>query len=197
MAYNAASAVYSSGVLKSITRYRIFNNGQIQVRNLVTAVSMIPVGKMLGAFIPMIVTYGSSVTPNYDFASPAAIIGGTPVGNGSLSIVPTIVNGDIHRDGTAGGPTRQATISMSNNTSSRTLTVQAGWITSSPTDYSFLNWPVEKTGRGVSRRGLTHRKQSLLIFRWHQKYLIVRWLSRQLAYCQILQSRRRRAFSLG
>lgn len=144
VAYNAASAVYSSGVLKSITRYRIFNNGQIQVRNLVTAVSMIPVGKMLGAFIPMIVTYGSSVTPNYDFASPAAIIGGTPVGNGSLSIVPTIVNGDIHRDGTAGGPTRPATISMSNNTSSRTLTVQAGWITSSSTDYSFLNWPVEK-----------------------------------------------------
>ncbi|MGK1930883.1 hypothetical protein ACR91X_26700, partial [Klebsiella pneumoniae] len=28
IAYNAASAVYTSGVLKSITRYRIFNNGQ-------------------------------------------------------------------------------------------------------------------------------------------------------------------------
>lgn len=144
VAYNAASATYTAGVLKSTTRYRIFNNGQIQVRNLVTAVSQIPVGKMLGAFVPITLVYQIGVVPDFNFSSPAAIISGTPVGNGGFSVVPTIVNGDIHRDGTDGGPTRQATISMSHTPETQTLAIRAGWLTSSSTDYSFLNWPVEK-----------------------------------------------------
>ena len=144
IACNTTSAVYGAGAIKSTTRYRIFNNGQIQVRSLVTAVQMIPVGKMLGAFVPITLIYQIGVVPDFNFSSPAAIISGTSVGNGTFSVVPAIVNGGIHRDGTDGGPTRQATISMSHTPEIQTLAIRAGWLTGSSTDYSFLNWPVDQ-----------------------------------------------------
>ena len=144
VAYNSVNNVYDSNILKATTRYRIFNNGQIQIRNLVTALDEIPVGKMLGAFLPIPLVYQAGITPDFNFSSPAAIAQGNLAGNGTFSIVPTIVNGDIHRDGTSGGPTRQATIAMINSASTNTLTTQAGWLISSTSDYSFLNWPIEK-----------------------------------------------------
>ena len=142
--YNAASAVYSAGVIKATTRYRIFNNGVVIVKNMVTALEEIPVGKMYGETISSNIVYPTGTTPAYTGTAAAAITNGNTAGGGKFSYVPTIVNGDLHRDGTTGGPTRTAGISMTNNTSTSTLGVTTGWQFYSFTDYSLLNWPVEK-----------------------------------------------------
>lgn len=142
--YNAASAVYSAGVIKATTRYRIFNNGVVIVKNMVTALEEIPVGKMYGETISSNIIYPTGTTPAYTGTAAAAITNGNTAGGGKFSYVPTIVNGDLHRDGTTGGPTRTAGISMTNNTSTSTLGVTTGWQFYSFTDYSLLNWPVEK-----------------------------------------------------
>lgn len=142
--YNAASAVYSAGVLKATTRYRIFKNGVVIVKNMVTALQEIPVGKMYGETIGSNIIYPTGTTPAYTGTAAAAITNGNTAGGGKFSYVPTIVNGDIHRDGTSAGPTRPTGITMTNTASSYTLGVTTGWQYSSFTDYSLLNWPVEK-----------------------------------------------------
>ena len=142
--YNAASAVYSAGVLKATTRYRIFNNGVVIVKNMVTALEEIPVGRMYGETISSNIIYPTGTTPAYTGTAAAAITNGNAAGGGEFSYVPTIVNGDIHRDGTSAGPTRPTGITMTNTASSYTLGVTTGWQYSSLTDYSLLNWPVEK-----------------------------------------------------
>lgn len=142
--YNAASAVYSAGVLKATTRYRIFNNGVVIVKNMVTALEEIPVGRMYGETISSNIIYPTGTTPAYTGTAAAAITNGNAAGGGKFSYVPTIVNGDIHRDGTSAGPTRPTGITMTNTASSYTLGVTTGWQYSSLTDYSLLNWPVEK-----------------------------------------------------
>lgn len=142
--YNAASAVYAAGILKATTRYRIFNNGVVIVKNMVTALEEIPVGKMYGETISSNIIYPTGTTPTYTGTAAAAITNGNTAGGGKFSYVPTIVNGDIHRDGTSAGPTRPTGITMTNTASSYTLGVTTGWQYSSLTDYSLLNWPVEK-----------------------------------------------------
>ena len=142
--YNAASAIYEAGILKATTRYRIFKNGVVIVKNTVTALQEIPVGKMYGETISSNIAYQSGTTPVYAGSAAAAITNGNTAGGGKFSYVPTIVNGDLHRDGTAGGPTRTAGISMTNNSQTLTLGVTTGWQFYSFTDYSLLNWPVEK-----------------------------------------------------
>ncbi|HGU5406361.1 TPA: hypothetical protein ACM9WY_005265, partial [Klebsiella pneumoniae] len=142
--YNAASAVYSAGVLKATTRYRIFKNGVVIVKNMVTALQEIPVGKMYGETIGSNIIYQTGTTPVYSGTAAAAITNGNTAGGGKFSYVPTIVNGDIHRDGTSAGPTRPTGITMVNTASNYTLGVTTGWQYSSFTDYSLLNWPVEK-----------------------------------------------------
>lgn len=142
--YNAASAVYSAGVLKATTRYRIFKNGVVIVKNMVTALQEIPVGKMYGETIGSNIIYQTGTTPAYSGTAAAAITDGNTAGGGKFSYVPTIVNGDIHRDGTSAGPTRPTSINIANTASNYTLGVTTGWQYSSLSDYSFLNWPVEK-----------------------------------------------------
>lgn len=142
--YNAASAIYEAGILKATTRYRIFKNGMTIIKNMVTALQEIPVGKMYGETISSNIAYQSGTTPVYAWSAAAAITNGNTAGGGKFSYVPTIVNGDLHRDGTTAGPTRTAGISMTNNASSFTLGVTTGWQFYSFTDYSLLNWPVEK-----------------------------------------------------
>lgn len=142
--YNAASAVYSAGIIKATTRFRIFKNGIVVVKNMVTALEDIPVGKMCGATISSNVIYKNGTTPAYSGTAAAAITTGNTAGNGRFSWVPTIVNGDIHRDGTSAGPTRPTGITMTNAASEFTLGVTTGWQYSSLSDYSFLNWPVDK-----------------------------------------------------
>ncbi|HCF8481215.1 TPA: hypothetical protein NIV58_001136 [Klebsiella pneumoniae] len=142
--YNAASSVYAAGVLKATTRYRIFNNGVVIVKNMVTALQEIPVGKMYGATIGSNIIYPTGTTPAYTGTAAAAITNGNPAGGGKFSYVPSIVNGDIHRDGTSAGPTRPTGITMTNTASAYKLGVTTGWQFSSFTDYSLLNWPVEK-----------------------------------------------------
>lgn len=144
VAYNAANPVMDAGVLKAVTRYRIFTTGKMLIKNSITAVEEIPVGKLYGATVPVNLYYQPGVTPVFSFQSPAAIIPGNLIGNGNFSIVPTIVNGDIHRDGTAGGPTRPSTIAMGNTPAQNLIATTAGWAYTSITDYSLLNWPVEK-----------------------------------------------------
>ncbi|MCK3648420.1 hypothetical protein [Escherichia coli] len=142
--YNAASAVYAAGILKATTRYRIFKNGIVIVKNMVTALQEIPVGKMYGETIGSNIIYQTGTTPVYSGTAAAAITNGNTAGGGKFSYVPTIVNGDIHRDGTSAGPTRPTGITMTNTASNHTLGVTTGWQYSSFTDYSLLNWPVEK-----------------------------------------------------
>ncbi|MEG8472800.1 hypothetical protein U4O80_12375, partial [Klebsiella pneumoniae] len=142
--YNAASAVYAAGIIKAITRYRIFKNGVVIVKNMVTALQEIPVGKMYGATIGSNIIYQTGATPVYSGTAAAAITNGNTAGGGKFSYVPTIVNGDIHRDGTSAGPTRPTGITMTNTASVFTLGVTTGWQYSSLSDYSVLNWPVEK-----------------------------------------------------
>lgn len=142
--YNAASAVYDAGVLKATTRFRIFKNGVVIVKNMVTAMQEIPVGKMYGETISSNIIYPTGSTPAYTGTAAAAITDGNTAGGGKFSYVPTIVNGDIHRDGTSAGPTRPTSISIANTASTYTLGVTTGWQFSSLTDYSLLNWPVEK-----------------------------------------------------
>ncbi|HFQ6936179.1 TPA: hypothetical protein ACHSNL_001793 [Klebsiella variicola] len=142
--YNAASAVYAAGIIKATTRYRIFNNGIVIVKNMVTALQEIPVGKMYGETIGSNIIYTTGTTPAYTGTAAAAITNGNTAGGGKFSYVPTIVNGDIHRDGTSAGPTRPTGITMTNTASSYTLGVTTGWQFSSFTDYSLLNWPVDK-----------------------------------------------------
>lgn len=142
--YNAASSVYSAGVLKATTRYRIFKSGVVIVKNMVTALEEIPVGKMYGETIGSNIIYQTGTTPVYSGTAAAAITNGNTAGGGKFSYVPTIVNGDIHRDGTSAGPTRPTGITMTNTASNHTLGVTTGWQYSSFTDYSLLNWPVEK-----------------------------------------------------
>lgn len=144
IAYNAGNAILAAGVLKAVTKYRIFNTGQVLVKNTITALQEIPVGKLYGATVPVNMYYQAGVTPVFSFQSPAAITASNLIGNGNFSIVPTIVNGDIHRDGTAGGPTRPTTIGMTNTPAQNLMAVTAGWAFTSTTDYSLLNWPVEK-----------------------------------------------------
>lgn len=144
VAYNAANAILAAGTLKAVTRYRIFTTGQVLMKNTVTAVQEIPAGKLYGATVPINLYYQAGVTPVFSFQSPAAITTGNLVGNGGFSVVPTIVNGDMHRDGTAGGPTRPSTIGMVNTPAQNLLAITAGWAYTSTTDYSLLNWLVEK-----------------------------------------------------
>lgn len=142
--YNAASAVYAAGTIKATTRYRIFKNGIVIVKNMVTALQEIPAGVMYGATVGSNIIYPTGTTPAYAGTAAAAISSGNTAGGGKFSYVPTIVNGDIHRDGTSAGPTRPTSVNMTNTSSSYTLGVTTGWQYTSLTDYSLLNWPVEK-----------------------------------------------------
>lgn len=144
--YNAIGAVYTDKALKSVTRFRIFTDGVVSVKNTITALHEIPVSTMLGARLNSRIFYKTGSGPLYSFSDTGLITSGNDAGNGKMSLVASIVNGDLHRDGVQGGPTRTWGTSITNSTSEPSLLVEQGWwyaaSMNSDESYSFANWPV-------------------------------------------------------
>ncbi|WP_431522144.1 hypothetical protein [Klebsiella pneumoniae] len=136
---NSAYAGIPAGVLRACIRTRMFRNGKVQVYTQVTATADIAVGLLFGVFTKCLMNDAAYsldnnllTAVNYDSAS-----------GKNRSVVLVRANGDNHRDGTSYGPDRPIFASF-NNPSSSTTGAYAGWAYTSPSDYSFLNWPVKK-----------------------------------------------------
>ncbi|WP_341799792.1 hypothetical protein [Klebsiella michiganensis] len=140
MVFNSAFAGIPAGALRGRIRTRLFKNGKVQVYTQVTAVSQIAVSLLYG-----VSTRCNMADAAYTYDNNLLTASWTDSGNSknwSVSVVRA--NGDIHRDGTAYGPTRPVRATFLNPTDS-SVRAYAGWIYDSSTDaqYSFANWPVK------------------------------------------------------
>ncbi|MBR8846260.1 hypothetical protein J0X08_00307 [Klebsiella variicola] len=136
---NSAYAGIPAGVLRACIRTRMFRNGKVQIYTQVTATADIAVGLLFGVFTKCLMNDAAYsldnnllTAVNYDSAS-----------GKNRSVVLVRANGDNHRDGPSYGPDRPIFASF-NNPSGSTTGAYAGWAYTSPSDYSFLNWPVKK-----------------------------------------------------
>lgn len=139
ISYNVAASPYlNAGDLKYRTIYRIFKDGKVYIKNYVTAVNEIGVGKLVGITSRLNFT---DFTPT--ITTPIATMMGVLPNAANLGVVLLHNTGDQHRDGTNYGPTRPVDYRyLSPSSTSRRL--YTGWKFTSLSDYSLLNWPVTK-----------------------------------------------------
>ncbi|HGE8358454.1 TPA: hypothetical protein ACGD68_004914 [Serratia marcescens] len=138
--YNSEKYGLDAGVLKLRVRYRIFKSGQVQVYGMCNVIKPIPVGKLYG-FDIRFQTGDKTFVADDKYKTALTPATGTFTAPMSLAVVRAC--GDTHRSGTQYGPTRPITASAG-GIGTGGVQIYAGWRYTSPTDYSFLNWPVEK-----------------------------------------------------
>lgn len=140
MVFNSAFAGIPAGALRARIRTRLFKNGKIQVYTQVTAISQIAVSLLYG-----VSTRCNMTDAAYPYDNNLLTANWTDsVSNQNWSVTLVRANGDIHRDGTAYGPTRPVRATMINPTGS-SVRAYAGWVYDASTDaqYSFANLPVK------------------------------------------------------
>ncbi|MGP2837093.1 hypothetical protein ACTVJ2_02760 [Serratia nevei] len=138
--YNSEKYGLDAGMLKLRVRYRIFKSGQVQVYGMCNVMKPIPVGKLYG-FDIRFQTGDKTFVADDKYKTALTPATGTFTAPMSLAVVRAC--GDTHRSGTQYGPTRPITASAG-GIGTGGVQIYAGWRYTSPTDYSFLNWPVEK-----------------------------------------------------
>ena len=136
--YNPALGSLAENSLKVTTVYRIFKSGRVRVYSKFVAVKQIPVGVLFGVHS----SYNPRLASGYtsDYKRKTMVYNGA-LGRYSIGMIHT--THDVHRDGTNWGPDRTYYDVMTLN-SATAGDFTFGWRYTSATNYSFLNWPVEK-----------------------------------------------------
>lgn len=136
--YNATMGSLVENSLKVTTVYRIFKSGRVRVYSKFVAVKQIPAGVLYGIHT----SYNPRLPSGYtsDYKRKTMLYNGA-LGSYSIGMIHT--THDVHRDGTNWGPDRTFFDIMTLN-SATGGDFTFGWRYTSATNYSFLNWPVEK-----------------------------------------------------
>ena len=136
--YNAAMGGLAENSLKVTTVYRIFKSGRVRIYSKFIAAKQIPAGVLYGIHT----SYNPRLPSGYtsDYYRKTCLYNGS-LGKHSIAMIHT--THDVHRDGTNWGPDRTYFDNLSLN-SGTTGDFTFGWRYTLATNYSFLNWPVEK-----------------------------------------------------
>lgn len=140
VAFNSALGAVLPKTLKATTRTRIYKNGRLHFRSKFTAVDEIAVNMLWG-------THGRISLPDFAITPGekrffTLLHEDSHTGN-LWTFCLLRGTGDTHRDGVQYGPNRPNYWNVS-NPSSGTTRLYGGWQFTSASDYSLLNWPVEK-----------------------------------------------------
>lgn len=137
--FNSAALSIPSKSIRFTTRYRLFANGKVQVKVIAQAQVEIATGILCGAHSRLSLNDGVYASD----ANAMSVWWSDATSGKNLTITGMRCAGDEHRDGTNYGPTRpaQASIVYPDN---KTTRMYLGWKYTSATDYSFLNWKVNK-----------------------------------------------------
>lgn len=146
--YNASYTSLPAYSVRHTTRYRIFKNGRIYIRFMHHAATDIPVNALCGVSHRMIMP-GTKLSIDEERYYSGHIADADTGHTISMTLLRS--HGDVHRDGTTYGPTRPGYF-YAGNPSSTATRIMGGWKITSLTDYSLLNWPIDKdycwTGEG-------------------------------------------------
>ncbi len=135
--FNSAFAGIAAGALKARIRTRMFKNGKCKIYTMVTAVTQIATGLLYGVSMRCNLSDAAYAYDNNVLTAAWA----DSTSNQNWSSILIRANGDVHRDGTTYGPLRPVRATFINPTTT-SVRAYAGWVYTSATDYSFLNWPV-------------------------------------------------------
>lgn len=140
VAFNAASGALAARSLKATTRTRIYKNGKLHFRSAFTAVAEIPVNTLWGTHSRISLPEIYIVPGNKSYFT---LLNTDAVTGNIWTFCLLRGTGDTHRDGVQYGPNRPNYWNVINPSSASTR-LYGGWQYVSTTDYSLLNWPVNK-----------------------------------------------------
>ena len=140
MVYNSEKYGIAAGALKLRVRYRFFKSGQVQIYGMCVAEKNIPVGKLYG-FDIRLQTGDTTFVADDKYKTALTPATGTFTTPMSLAVVRAC--GDTPRNGVQYGPIRPLT-AAAGGVGGGGVQMYAGWRYTSASDYSYLNWPVEK-----------------------------------------------------
>lgn len=135
---NGQVEVLPANAVRASTRYRIFRSGQLRAHTYFCVPDGIAAGKLAGVHTRL--NFG--FTPAVQNETLMTTLWTNAAESKRWATVGLFANGDLHRDGTAYGPTRPVRAQFA-VPAAGTLRQYLGWTAPSATDYSLLNWPVK------------------------------------------------------